>query len=273
MNSGGMYNGIASYLNIGSVDIKTSFNNLYMATGDSTARVNRVADDGSMIGAPIGPFDACIADINTESGDCLGERVFKPSEYKFSVFGYAAGEQYDSIVKAGQNGFPAGMDKVGVRMKLSTVGLTELAVNGREYDPKKVDENVIALEFMGEKGGISVAFPTKYNIGTMAGLDVPMSAQKEVHIKLHSLDVESGTLYLDYLFDVASIKAGNVFVYDPTVKEVGPPKPASSNTPAPSPSTGSDENSDANASGAAKLGITIEAAALCALVAALTVTA
>jgi hypothetical protein len=219
MESVGVYNGIASYLNTGTKDIKTSFNSLYMATPNSNTRVNRVADGGSMIGAPIGPFDACIADVNTTSGDCLGERVFKPSEYKFSVFGYAAGAQYDAAVKAGQNGFPAGMDKVGVRMKLFVVGLTELQVNRQDYDPSKQNQDVTRLDFQGEKGGISIAFPTKYNIGTMEGLWVPMSAQKTVKIKLHGVNPETGMMFLDYLFDVETIKAGTVFVYDPTVAE------------------------------------------------------
>lgn len=222
MESVGIYNGIASYLNTGETDIKTSFNNLYMATAESNTRVNRVADGGSMIGAPIGPFDACIADLNPTNNDCSGERVFKPSEYKFSVFGYAAGDQYDATVTAGQNGFPAGMDKVGVRMKIGVVGLTELMVNGEDYDPSKQKQDVTRLDFQGEKGGISISFPTKYNIGTMEGLYVQMSAQKTVKIKLHGLNAETGTMFLDYLFDVSTIRAGNVFVYDPTVKQSSP---------------------------------------------------
>ena len=99
MSSVGLYVGVASYLNTGPVEIKTDVNKFYMATASNSDRVDRSGADGSSIGAPVGPFHACIAGV--KGGNCDGVRSFKKSEYKFSVFGYASGADYDTTVVAG----------------------------------------------------------------------------------------------------------------------------------------------------------------------------
>jgi hypothetical protein len=87
----GGYVGIASYLNTGDVPISTQTNNVYVASGDSGyARVDRSGAGGSTIGAPAGPFTACISE-RTASGACGAARTFAPSAYKFSIFGHLSG--------------------------------------------------------------------------------------------------------------------------------------------------------------------------------------
>ena len=113
LSTGGVYNGIASYLNTGPVDISTPANILYMATASSTARVNRVADGGSPIGVQLA--HSTLVSLTSTQGATVTMPTPKlwPSEFKFSVFGYAAGDAYNTAVVAGQNGFPAGMDRLG----------------------------------------------------------------------------------------------------------------------------------------------------------------
>ena len=130
----GGYVGIASYLNTGTKDIKTNSNTVFVATHDRTSRKDRSSDaepmSDSNIGAPKGPFKICISEVGSDKS-CGKERVFNPSAYKFSIFGYIS-----VMPTAGADGFPAGMDHLGLRMKLSTVGfeVESIKVNNKDYD-------------------------------------------------------------------------------------------------------------------------------------------
>ncbi len=227
MSSVGLYSATSSYLNVGPVDISTDVQEVFMATAENNIRTDRSANGGSKIGAPAGPFHACIADV-TAGGQCEGTRIFKTSEYKFSVFGYASGEAYDMVVKAGQNGLPAGMDHVAVRMKFEAVGFTNIMVNSREFDPAKTNEDIQRIEFLRDEGeSMRIEFPKNYNVGTKHdktdGTTMPLDATKQVKIKVSS--AAENSLYIDYLFETASIARGKYFMYDPTVSPGAFPNP------------------------------------------------
>ena len=217
----GGYLGLAHYLNIGDKEIKTNTNNVYVATVNSTDRVDRSSSGGSKYGAPDGPYTTCISDVT--SGTCGEARTFKPSSYKFSIFGYTSGPDYDTTVVAGKNGFPVGMTDMGVRMKLETVGFraSDLSINGRPYDEAKVTENVESFSFVTKRGGLTFNFPIKYNIGNIAGAKtdgtmLSVTETKTMKIKIHS--VERTSMLIDYLFDTSDLGDGTYVIYDPTVE-------------------------------------------------------
>ena len=130
----GGYVGIASYLNTGTKDIKTNSNIVFVAATQETSRKDRSSDaepiSDSNIGAPMGPYKICISEVGSDKS-CGKERVFNPSAYKFSIFGYIS-----VMPTAGADGYPAGMDHLGLRMKLSTVGfeVESIKVNNKDYD-------------------------------------------------------------------------------------------------------------------------------------------
>jgi hypothetical protein len=219
----GGYVGVASYLNTGTKEIRTKTNRFYAAT--PTGPVDRVARGASNDGAPAGPFTGCITEAT--NGACDGpDRVFKPSEFKFSVFGYLSGSSYNDTVVAGQNGFPAGMDHFGLRVKLSTVGFdaSDLKVNNRTYTEAQTGEDVTSLSFAHERGGLHLDFPTQYNIGSVgsmsSGVDTVMDveATKTIKIKVHGADSSGQFVYIDYLFETAGMGEGKYFIYDPTIQ-------------------------------------------------------
>ena len=89
----GAYAGVASYLNTGAVDITTNSNNVYGVVDPKA--IARKARGTSTKGAPAGPYTVCITDA--AGGKCTGDlRTFKPSEYKFSIFGALQGAEYDA---------------------------------------------------------------------------------------------------------------------------------------------------------------------------------
>merc|ERR550537_510553 len=88
MSDKGGYLGIVSYLNTGTDDIKTKQASVYVSDDQN---VDRVTDrDTGDYGAPLGPFDVCISEVDGD-GNCGDERTFVPGEYKFSIFGYTKG--------------------------------------------------------------------------------------------------------------------------------------------------------------------------------------
>jgi hypothetical protein len=220
MATAGGYVGVASYLNTGDVTISTKHTRAYVATEGGQDRLSR---GDSPFGAPDGPYTACIAD-RTAAGECGAARTFDPSAYKFSIFGHLTGTAYATTVVAGQNGFPAGMDHLGFRMKLSTVGfeVSNLKVNGRAYDTALVNEEVTSLALAHSSGGINIEFPQKYNIGSTATMSTngtvgQVEATKTVQIRIHGADAVAQYVYIDYLFESASLTAGKYFIYDPTI--------------------------------------------------------
>lgn len=218
-NAGG-YVGIASYLNTGASDIKTPTNNVYLALSKTEARVTRTSEDGTL-GAPQGPYTVCI----TDQANCGGTRTFKTGEYKFSVFGKTSGNDYGTTVVAGQNGFPTGMDHIGVRMKLTAVGfkVTGLKVNGAAYDENYVDKDVTTMSITHRQGELALDFPLKYNYGSTAGATtdgttLPVNGTKNVKIRVHGANQATSTVFIDYLFESADLATKDkYFMYDPSI--------------------------------------------------------
>jgi hypothetical protein len=133
----GGYLGVASYFNTGNADIETATNDFFTAHPTDTTPVTR---GSSPIGAPSGPFAACIADGT--SGTCTGTRVFSPGAYKFSIFGYTYesteglyGASFAAAVAAGQ--LPNPTTHLGVRTTLTAVGFdaTGITFNGGTLTP------------------------------------------------------------------------------------------------------------------------------------------
>lgn len=219
-NNAGGYIGIASYLNTGASDIKVSTNNVYVATNKDEARVTRNTGDNTL-GAPQGPYTVCI----TDQANCGGTRTFKSGEFKFSVFGRTSGNDYATQVVAGQNGFPAGMDHIGIRMKLTAVGfkVEGLKVNGADYAEANVNKDVTKMAIAHGNGELALDFPLKYNYGSTAGAltdgtKLPVAGTKNVKIRVHGADKAAGTVFIDYLFDSADLAAKDkYFMYDPTI--------------------------------------------------------
>lgn len=219
MSSAGGYAGISTALNTGSVAIKTNTFPVYAATADSTDRAQR---DESDIGAPDGPYDVCISEAN--NGECNGaEREFPVGAYKFSIYGYAAGSNYSNEVVAGINGYPAGMDHLGVRVKVQAVGfsLDSLLVNGAPYSDDNVNVQVESIG-LGSRDGVGYSFPQKYNIGSVVNAvendALPVTgASKNIQIRVTKPSATDDYFYVDYLFETASIDADTYFIYDPTI--------------------------------------------------------
>lgn len=216
-NNAGGYIGIASYLNTGASEIKTPTNDVYLATTKTSTRTTR---DDSTIGAPDGPFTVCI----TDEANCGGTRTFKSGEYKFSVFGKTTGTDYGTTIVAGQNGFPVGMDHIGVRMKLTAVGfkVEGLKVNGADYAEANVANDVTKMAIAHGDGELALKFPLKYNYGSTAsaavGTTLPVAGTKNVKIRVHGADKTAGTVFIDYLFEHADLNAKDkYFMYDPSI--------------------------------------------------------
>lgn len=215
------YAGIASYLNIGTKEITTNTNDFFsVAIPTDTARKDRSSDSeprsDSAIGAPHGPFKACISQYDASATDkCGAARTFQPGAYKFSIFGH-----FMKTVEYGDH------DHLGFRMRVTPVGFKaeNLMVNGAAYDKAKINDDVTSISITHAKGGLSIDFPKDYNVGPTAGADptgekvMTLTAGKKVGIKVH-LD-GSGGIFIDYLFEKEGLNKGQYMVYDPTVKEV-----------------------------------------------------
>jgi len=246
-NTAGGYAGIVSYLNTGTAAIETNSAMVFGASTDNKDQVDRstakIPYSSSKYGAPSGPHEVCISDIAADKS-CGAKRSIKPDDYKFSIFGSMSGSDYDAGVVAGKNGFPAGMDKMGVRMTLKATGfeVKGLMVNGKSWDKSMVNEDVNSLFIMHATGGLNIKFPKKYNTGTMVGAvadkPLPNVATHNMQIRISTVDTTAQTIEVDYLFDTSTLKAGTWFIYDPDVTEAakGSKNPnAVTGAPAPAP--------------------------------------
>ena len=148
-------------------------------------------------------------------------------------------------------GYPTGMDKLGVRMKLKAVGfkVQDLKVNGKKWDKTMVNDDVDTMFIMHEKGGLNIKFPKRYNVGSVKNIPttkiLPITASHDMHIRVSDLDATTQTMYVDYLFDTKNVPAETWFLYDPDVTEAeaGTSDPNAEPEPepeAPAPSTAGD---------------------------------
>jgi len=163
--------------------------------------------------------------------------------YKFSIYGSVSGSEYDASVVAGKGDFPAGMDKLGIRMKLKATGFAvkDLKVNGKSWEASMVNDDVKSMFIMHESGGLNIEFPKKYNTGKSEaaekGKALTNTATHDMAIRVSTVDTAAQTIMIDYLFDTSKITAGTWFIYDPDVTEVakGSADPNDPNAPAPAP--------------------------------------
>merc|ERR1712161_108815 len=174
---------------------------------------------------------------------CGAERSIEPDGYKFSIFGAVQGDEYDTKVQAGVDGFPAGMDKMGVRIQLEAYGfdVTNLIVNGKSWDVSMVNEDVNSMFIMDDSGGgINYEFPKKYNTGNATDAEedeeLPNTGTHDMAIRISTIDVDKQTIMIDYLFDTSKLTAGTWFIYDPDVTAVPVPSAIPSSIPSSVPS-------------------------------------
>jgi len=144
-------------------------------------------------------------------------------------------------VQKGVDGFPAGMDKMGVRIQLKATGfaVTDLKVNGKSWAPSMVNEDVNSLSIMHESGGLNYEFPKKYNTGDAADAkedeDLPNTGTHDMAIRISTIDEEKQTIMIDYLFDTSKLSMDTWFIYAPDVTAV--PVPSSNPTISAAPSS------------------------------------
>ena len=221
-NSADVYAGVASYINTGDKNIETSTNVVYAAGTTTAARVSR---GDSTIGAPNGPFEVCIVEPSSTSGVCKKNATFEPGALKFSVFGY-------TIVGPNINA-DSGLDYFGVRMELQAVGfdVNEVLVGTHDthfhkFSEFDINSQVKSLSLIHASGGINIEFPEMYNAGSVnsgdSGEIFPVASTKHVKIRIHGVDGEKQSIYIDYLFhqNPDFTMDNKYFMYDPTITEV-----------------------------------------------------
>ena len=146
--------------------------------------------------------------------------------YKFSIYGSVSGPNYDADVVAGKGDFPAGMDKLGIRMQLKATGFAvkDLKVNGKSWDKSMVNDDVKSMFIMHDSGGLNLEFPKKYNTGPTVGATTDKAltntATHDMAIRISTVDTATQTIMIDYLFDTTKLTANTWFIYDPDVTEV-----------------------------------------------------
>jgi hypothetical protein len=242
----GGYAGLVSYLNTGTTTLESNTVEVFGAgTGDAqTDRSGGGSDwSDSDKGAPHGPYKVCISEIGADK-TCGAKRSFKPDEYKFSIYGSVSGPEYDANVVAGKNDFPAGMDKLGIRMQLKATGFAvkDLKVNGKSWDKSMVNDDVTSMFIMHDSGGLNLEFPKKYNTGPTKdaekGKALANTGTHDMAIRISGVDGATQTISIDYLFDTSKLTSGTWFIYDPDVSEVakGSADPNAPAVNAPSPS-------------------------------------
>jgi len=212
----GIYGGASSYFNLGKTDITSATTELYTAHPTSQQRVNRF---DSTMGAPNGPYQACMAELS--GGTCSGTRTFAPGAYKFNVFGYtyesSAGQFASGVATAQASGhLPSSTTHLAVRQQVSAVGfrVTEVRLNGGAHTLSTLgNTDVTDLALATPAGTINYSFPLRYNYGTLGGQD---GASDYIKIKVSAVDETA--LYIDYLLPFASVSSSDRWwLYDPDI--------------------------------------------------------
>jgi len=221
----GGYAGLVSYLNTGTTTLKNNTAHVFAANTDSVWKERNNDWSDTEMGAPNGPYLACISEISADK-KCGTELSIEPDEYKFSIFGVVEGNEWDQKVQAGVGEFPVGMDKMGVRMQLTATGFNvkDLKVNGKSWAPSMVNEDVKSMSIMGDSDVINYEFPKKYNTGNAKDAEkdkeLPNTGTHDMAIRISTIDEDKQTIMIDYLFDTSKLKEDTWFIYDPDVTAV-----------------------------------------------------
>ena len=141
--SGGFL-GMASYI-LKKGTVKTKTNNVLVASRPGDPEVES--------------YDVCISDLDGE--ECGEERTFNEGEYKFSVYGYTFGSNFQMEPE---------VTHLGIRTKLSFVGAkAELRINSDFLTLDEIgsdDVRSIVVSDVAEGGrSVRMEFPAKYNVG------------------------------------------------------------------------------------------------------------
>jgi hypothetical protein len=224
---GGGYVGIASYFNAGNKTFSTNYNTFYVAGhADNTNNMSRVTRHDSTLGAPNGPYEVCVSDV--VNGSCGPARNYQPGQYKFSIFGYTDGDDWNNTY----TGLVSQYSKLGVVMSYRLIGanVTSLTFNDKQFTLDNLGNNNVENMALGINDDYQLEwhFPTTYNLGYVKADVIPTEANpvkfptpelgtKTVQVKAKR-DTD-GNLMLVYLFDFASFSKRNTyFAYDPDIQ-------------------------------------------------------
>lgn len=221
---------------VGTVDKTGSYGFLgtamyLMISGQATMRKNKFCIPGDELASnECGDICAVQNDPTTDPDCKQNGREFKAGDFKFSLYGYTAGDAFTP----GTNTF------LGFRKKVTfkdfapasgngTVSLMSSGTGGNKgttYTLGALPANGIqgVSDFLVKgKASIKYTFPLWYNLGnTKTCTDdkyCPLDkASKQVHINLSNVAGESNAIYVDYLFDIVDLSTKDrFFVYDPDV--------------------------------------------------------
>jgi hypothetical protein len=179
--------------------------------GTVTTKSNSVVAPANPGDTDLVSAEVCISDLDGE--ECGAERTFNEGEYKFSVYGYTYGSNYQMPEKA---------THFGIRTKLSLVGAeADLRINDDFLTIDEIgsaDVKKIVVSETAEGGrSVTIDFPQKYNVGVTSQPMKP-SATKDIKIKISKGPEGEQAVFIDYLFERFE-KSLEFFIYDPTVTD------------------------------------------------------
>jgi len=151
--------------------------------------------------------EVCISDI--ENGACGAKRNFTAGDYKFSLFGYTDGDNWETATAYGFTHF-------GFRTEWRVEGAkAEVTINGDKTPDNIGHDDVKNVTLSRGARAVTVNFMEKYNIGTTSNAATwDPTDTKDVKIRISRKS--NGALYVDYLFEVLD-GDDQYFIYDPTV--------------------------------------------------------
>lgn len=189
----------------------------YLLTeGEMSYNTNNFKALGPIVDTPVDFNNVCV--VGLEDGVCGAERTATPGTYKFSIYGYTAGEQWENFVTT--NGFT----HLGVRQSfdVSAMGAgVKVSVDGGEATSVDAigtgNTSISSVNITGANTSLVINFEKKYIVGNSStGQPVPMMTKDA---SIHCLSSSSTVFFIDYVFEIADyLNAGDgYFVYDPEV--------------------------------------------------------
>lgn len=160
----------------------------------------------------------CVVPI-ASNGNCGANRTAQAGTYKFSLYGYTGGSGFTTEMAA--------YTHLGARQLVNLTGMGAGASvtfnSGGVALSAMGSTSVTSLVIRGATTTMSYAFPTTYNVGSIAtGTAVPAASPTVIiHASPHPTDAKS--FHLDYVFALANglQNANGYFVYDPDVTAGG----------------------------------------------------
>jgi hypothetical protein len=174
--------------------------------------------------------DACISSISTNT--CGAARTFATGVYKFSIFGYTVENVAGAINTAISSTTGGAFEYVAFRQRLTlggtptgaTISFTVTTTAGASMDLDAIaGQDAKGFRLCVNNDCLEYTFPTAYNYGPLVGgtpsTTGATSGNLKIKISKPSASTCTNCAYVDYLFPVTGLNAGNKwFVYDPDVK-------------------------------------------------------